>query len=70
MVAKLEIKSTKDIYKRCITKRSFKNFTSETWKNSLQSKDWKTVESSTNLDEMVETFNNLITDALDEIAPV
>ena len=51
-------------------KRSFKNFTPEGWKNQLLSRDWSTDEASKNLDEMTETFNSLITKALDEIAPI
>ena len=57
-------------YKHSITKRSFKNFTKESWNLSLSRQDWLDVDDCANVNEMVTVFNKNIEMALDEVAPV
>ena len=55
--------------KRKIVKRKMKNFSSETWNEALSKKDWAEIYVSNELDKNVESFTNLVTECLDEVAP-
>jgi hypothetical protein len=57
-------------YKRSVTKRSFKNFTKETWNEALDQEDWYDVEDCDDVNEMVEVFAANINRALDKVAPI
>ena len=61
---------TKIRYKHSVTKRSYKNFTMESWTASLAQQDWSAVENSEGVNEMVAEFTNNVTLALDQVAPV
>ena len=54
---------------RQVRKRSLKNFTQKRWLEQLAQKDWEEVCESSNVDDMAITFNNLVMEALDEVAP-
>ena len=70
VVAYYNLAKTKPSYKRTITKRSYKNFTAERWNSCLENQDWSAVENCQNVEEMVSEFQENITAALDQIAPV
>ena len=57
-------------YKHSITKRSFKNFTKENWNQSLANQDWTGLEECEEVDEMVKKFDENISAALNEVAPI
>ena len=46
-----------------------KNFTQKGWLEQLAQKYWTEVGESSNVDEMATTFNNLVMESLDEVAP-
>ena len=66
----IKIKKDKSKFKHKVTKRSFKNFTTEAWNESLERKDWSPIYSSNTVDEMVDVFQKNIEEALNDIAPV
>ena len=47
-----------------------KNFSVEAWNECLENKDWSQIEECAEVDEEVQVFTKLITEALDEVAPV
>ena len=51
-------------------KRSYKNYNVENWNASLSKKDWSAIEKTNVLDEKVNIFTKLITESLDEVAPM
>ena len=57
-------------FKHMVTKRSLKNFTPERWNTCLAMQDWSAVENCEEVDEMVKEFQENITSALDQIAPI
>ena len=57
-------------YTHSITKRSFKNFTTKSWNESLAQQDWLEVDDEENVDSMVAQFNKNVALALDRVAPV
>jgi hypothetical protein len=57
-------------YTHSVTKRSFKKFTKEAWNESLAKQDWLDVENHTDVNLLVEEFNEKIKKALDLVAPV
>ena len=59
-------KSLKNIQ---ITKRSMKNFNLSTWNVCLASKNWESIGTMTDVNEMAVKFSDLVNDALDDIAP-
>ena len=70
VIVKYSLDLTKVRYKRSITKRSFKNFTKETWNEALDQEDWYDVEDCDDVNEMVEVFAANINRALDKVAPI
>ena len=46
------------------------NFNPDNWNNALAAKNWSLIETSSSLDAMINNFNKLISDALDEVAPI
>ena len=63
-------KSRAKIYSKNITKRCLKNFSESSWNQCLATKNWSSFEVSSDLNEMVKTFEDNIKEALDEIAPI
>ena len=57
-------------YTHSITKRSFKNFTTRSWNESLAMQDWLEVNDAEDVDSMVSQFNKNVEQALDRVAPV
>ena len=53
-----------------MVKRSYKNYNVENWNASLSKKDWSAIEKTNVLDEKVNIFTKLITESLDEVAPM
>ena len=47
-----------------------KNFTKPCWNEALAKKDWSKIETCADLDEKVELFTNMVTECLDEVAPM
>ena len=47
-----------------------KDFTTEKWKESLARMEWERLARTENVEEMTENFTNVITEALDECAPL
>ena len=70
MVTSLCVEKTKTLYKRSVTKRSFKDFTTSSWITCLTNQDWSEIEHCESVDEMVKVFQENINEALDQIAPV
>ena len=69
MISSIKLNLKQKVYIRQIRKISLKNFTQKRWLEKLAQKDWEVVCESTNVDEMASTFNNLVMEALDEVAP-
>ena len=57
------------MFKRKIVKRKMKNFSNNGWNEALMKKDWSKIYEMNDLDKKVETFTNLVTECLDEVAP-
>ena len=53
-----------------LTKRSFKNFTTERWNESLKNQNWDPVINEQDLDVKVSMFTEIINKALDDVAPL
>ena len=70
VVTSYRIDKAKTIYKRSITKRSFKNFTTAGWIASLARQDWSEVEHCDSVEAMVTEFQENVMAALDQIAPI
>jgi hypothetical protein len=70
VVTSYSIDKAKTIYKRSITKRSFKNFTTAGWIASLARQDWSEVEHCDSVEAMVTEFQENVMAALDQIAPI
>ena len=66
----INIKKDKSKFKQKVTKRSFKNFTTEAWNESLARKDWSKIQSLNSVDDIVEVFQKNIEEALNDVAPV
>ena len=64
------INNNKNSYKKKITKRSMKNFRDDKWNEILNRKDWTKLDDMENLDDMVVAFTEMVTESLDEIAPI
>jgi hypothetical protein len=62
--------NNKNSYKKKITKRSLKIFSDDKWNEILNKKDWSKLDDTQNLDDMVVAFTNMVTESLDEIAPI
>ena len=45
------------------------NFTKEKWNQCLATKNWTISKDCKNVEEMVDTFSNNMTEAIDEVAP-
>ena len=46
------------------------NFSNENWNQILAKKDWSLLEECESVNQMAEVFDEIIQEALDEIAPV
>ena len=57
-------------YTHSIKKRSLKDFTERRWIDCLAKKDWSLLEECESVNQMAEVFDEIIQEALDEIAPV
>ena len=57
-------------FKTKITKRKMKNFTKTNWNQALAKKNWSQIETCADLDEKVVIFTKLVTECLDEVAPL
>ena len=53
-----------------ITKRTMKNVTPRTWNESLSKRNWETLGETEDPEKMVKLFTDIVTEALDECAPV
>lgn len=60
-----QVKENKIIFKRCM-----KEFTKEKWNKCLADKAWETLAETEDVEKMAGNFTTLITEALDECAPV
>ena len=47
-----------------------KNYTKEKWEECLSTKDWSQISDVTELEDKVKVYNRMITEALDEVAPI
>ena len=70
VIAKYMLDLPKRKYTHSITKRSFKNFTTISWNESLAQQDWLEVDDEEDIDSMVARFNKNVELALDRVAPV
>jgi hypothetical protein len=53
-----------------ITKRCMKNFNTTNWNLCLATRDWESIGTMTEVDEMAKQFSILVNEALDDIAPL
>ena len=70
VLTKLVTNEEVPILTKKIVKRSFKQFTKQKWNQSLARKDWTSMTGNSNVDQMVQTFKQNITECLDEVAPI
>ena len=54
---------------KSIIRRSMKDFTKAKWNRSLVERRWERIGETEDIEEMTNTFNELVLDALDEFAP-
>ena len=70
VISQYTLDTSKRKYNHSITKRSFKNFTTLSWNESLAQQDWLEVDEEEDVDSMVARFNKNVELALDRVAPV
>jgi hypothetical protein len=70
VITRYKLDLTKVKYTHSITKRSFKNFTINSWNESLAQQDWLEVDEEEDVNAMVARFNKNVALALDRVAPV
>ena len=67
--ANFKTKVNRKQYKKKILRRKMKNFTTESWKESLAKQNWTEIFVEPDLEKKVDIFTTLITNSLDEVAP-
>ena len=55
---------------KTVTRRCCKSLTKESWCNNLIAKNWGELGSTENVDDMAKIITNLVSESLDECAPV
>ena len=55
---------------KTVTRRCCKSLTKESWCNNLIAKNWEELGSTENVDDMAKIITNLVSESLDECAPV
>ena len=70
VVTYINLQEKKICYVKKLTKRSFKNFTTERWNESLKNQNWDPVINEQDLDVKVSMFTEIINKALDDVAPL
>ena len=71
IIAKILLKRKhKKFLNKKIKKRSMKNFNVNNWNNCLASKNWESLGSMENVNDMAIQFSKIVNESLDEIAPL
>ena len=67
--AEVELLKVENRVEKSIIRRSMKDFTKAKWNRSLAGRRWERIGETEDIEEMTNTFNELVLDALDECAP-
>ena len=70
IIAELKNERKQKQKQKTIIKRSMKNFTEQRWKECLVRKNWEKLAETEDIEQMTEDLTKLITEALDECAPM